>query len=118
MVTSLSKQQLQEYISKQINHFYPDQKSVNLIDFDLAVTIALDKLEYCFKHCTLKHYNDSNNTYFNHLYSDHYVMYLWYLANTIWREKPDAEICNKLYYLNKTLHSIDCMYNVSLPDIF
>ncbi|MEO6453696.1 MAG: hypothetical protein ABIN97_06495 [Ginsengibacter sp.] len=118
MITSLSKKQLQDYTSKQLNFFFPDHKIVNLAHFDTAVTVALDKLEYCYKYCQLKQYNDGNNTYFNHLYSDHYVMYLWYLANTIWREKFDKDVCNKLYYLNKTLHGLDCMYDTHLPDIF
>jgi serine O-acetyltransferase len=27
-------------------------------------------------------------------------------------------MANKLYYLNKTLHGLDCMYDTKLPDIF
>ncbi|RZK13916.1 MAG: hypothetical protein EOO43_17160 [Flavobacterium sp.] len=82
------------------------------------IDIALDKLEFCFKHCTLKHYNNGEHVLFNHLFSDHYVMYLWYLSNVLWKSGADENICNKLYYLNKSLHGLDCMYNTLLPDIF
>lgn len=118
MITSLSKQDLQEYTSNQLNNFFPDNKPINLKNFDSEVSASLDKLEYCYKHCTLMHYNDGKIIYFDHLYSDHYVMFLWFLSNTIWHQKSNLEVCNKLYYLNKILHSLDCMYNTALPDIF
>ena len=118
MITSLNKSDLREYISRQLNYFYPDNDIIDLKNYERAITLALDRLEYCYKPCTLKHYNNGENTFFNHLYSDHYVMYLWFLANTIWKESSDKTTCNKLYYLNKSLNGLDCMYDTNLPDIF
>ncbi|WPQ64523.1 hypothetical protein SIO70_06540 [Chitinophaga sancti] len=118
MITSLSREELEKYTSKQLNFFFPDDHPVQLSDFSAEVDLALQRLEYCFKHCSLKHYFDGTDVKFNHLYSDHYVMYLWYLGNSIWKQKQATDVCNKLYYLNKTLHGLDCMYNTALPDIF
>jgi serine O-acetyltransferase len=45
-------------------------------------------------------------------------MFLWYLSNTLWREGYDNITCSKIYYLNKVLHGLDCMYDTLMPDIF
>ncbi|GAA4728105.1 serine acetyltransferase [Flavisolibacter ginsenosidimutans] len=118
MRTSLTKAELTRYTTAQLNHLFPDNKLVDLNGHVALVTEALDRLEFCFKHCTLKHYFNGEEVIFNHLHSDHYVMYLWYLANSLWRKEANANLCNKLYYLNKTLHGLDCMYNTQMPDIF
>jgi serine O-acetyltransferase len=118
MITTLTEHELCDYTSRQLNNFYPDNHIINLNDYSDAVNLALQRLEFCFKHCTLKHYNDGTQTHFNHLFSDHYVMYLYYLANSMWQLHQDKKICNKLYYLNKTLHGLDCMFDTKLPDIF
>jgi serine O-acetyltransferase len=55
---------------------------------------------------------------FDHLYSDQYLMFLWYLANSLWRKDVDSNVLNKVYLLNKSLHAFDCSYSTSLPDIF
>jgi serine O-acetyltransferase len=116
MKTSLSKYLLQEYTSRQLNHFFPDDDIVDLKAYRSAFDLALDRLE--FKHCTLKHYNDGTDVKFNHLYSDHYVMYLWFLSNSIWKLDQEKPLCNKLYYLNKAINGLDCMFDTTLPDIF
>ncbi|MGC4104641.1 LbetaH domain-containing protein [Ferruginibacter sp.] len=118
MITSLNIQELADYTSRQLNHFFPDNNTVDLNQYRQPLELALNRLEHCYQHCTLKHYNNGENTFFNHLYSDHYVMYLWYLANSIWKEKGDKNTCNKLYYLNKSLNGLDCMYDTALPEIF
>jgi serine O-acetyltransferase len=116
MITTLDTAELAEYTSRQLNNFFPDKHAVTLAPGQ--VTAALDKLEYCFNKVSLKHYNNGEHVLFNHLYSDHYVMYLWYLSNVVWKQSQDKELCNKIYYLNKTLHALDCMYDTSMPDIF
>lgn len=118
MKTSLNKQELANYTLTQLNNLFPDNKPVDLKLYQQSIDVALERLEFCFKHCTLKHYFDGVQVIFNHLFSDHYVMYIWYLANSIWKNGGDDIICNKLYYLNKVLHGLDCMYNTKLPDIF
>jgi serine O-acetyltransferase len=118
MITSLSFSELIDYTSRQLNHFFPDKETIDLNEYKNCVQLSLDRLDYCYKKVSLKHYFNGTDTLFNHLYSDQYVMYLWYLANSIWKETQDKSICNKLYYLNKSLHGLDCMYDTKLPDIF
>lgn len=118
MLLSLEKEELLKYTSSQLNSFYPDKNSVDLNCFKSIIDITLDRLNYCFKHVSFQRYFKNGLTQFNHLYADHYLMYIWFLANTIWKEGYDPVISSKLYYLNKTLHGFDCMYDTNLPDIF
>ncbi len=118
MITSLSIDELAKYTSGQLNYFFPDKETVDLNGYKNCIKLSLDKLENCYKKVILKNYYNGTEAIFNHLHSDHYVMYIWHLSNIIFKEKQNANLCNKLYYLNKVLHSFDCMFNTNLPDIF
>jgi serine O-acetyltransferase len=118
MILSLDKSELQEYTSRQLNCFFPDKLQIDLKQFDSIFDIAIDRLNYCFEKVAFERYNKNGSTLFNHLYADHYLMYIWFLSNTFRKEIDDRAIASKLYYLNKTLHGFDCMYDTKLPDIF
>lgn len=118
MILSLTIDELAEYTGRQLNFFFPDKKTVDLKMHKYCIQSALDKIEFCYRRVLLKHYYNGEHVVFNHLYSDHYVMYLWYLSNVLWKETGDKDLCNKVYYFNKALNGIDCMYDTALPDIF
>jgi serine O-acetyltransferase len=109
---------LADYVARQLNLFFPDPNPVDLHAYGNAVDLALQRLEYCFKHSSSHRYVTDGETIFNHLYSDHYVMFLWFLSNTIWRAHGQIPVADKLYGLNKFLHGLDCTYATQLPDIF
>lgn len=118
MVQSLTIDELCSYLSAQINNIYPDKNIENFYQDKHIVKEALTRLEFCFKHVVLKHYFNGEEVIFDHLFSDHYVMFLWYLSNSVFKHKGRCALANKLYYLNKTLNGIDCMYDTKMPDIF
>ncbi len=118
MKLSLDKKDLQEYTSAQINHFFPDKDRIKLAQHEKVFDIALDRLDHCFKKVAFDRYFKDSTARLNHLYADHYLMYLWFLSNTFWKESGNDKAASKLYYLNKALHGLDCMYDTKLPDIF
>ena len=118
MIATLSLDDLCKYTSRQLNYLFPDYEVVDLLMNKATVALALDRLEYCFQKVSLKHYFDGKEVKFNHLYSDHYVMFLWFLSNSIWTEKGNCSLVNKIYYLNKSLNGLDCMYDTKMPDVF
>jgi len=118
MIQSLTTDELSKYVSNQINSFFPDLETVDLVIDNKFTIEALERVEFCFKHVKLKNYFNDNVVYFNHLYSDHYVMFIWYLSNTVYNYLGKCNLANKLYYLNKVLHGLDCMYDTKLPNIF
>ena len=114
---TLGKNELVRYITKQINLFFPDNE-VPLDRLALLVHKALQRVEYCFSKINCKYFFDDNNVLFNHLNTDQYAVFLYYLSNTVWRQEKDEELASKIYYLNKTLNCLDIFYEVALPDIF
>lgn len=47
-----------------------------------------------------------------------YMIFLYYLSNELYRSGRCLELCDKVYYLNKIMHSVDLFYAIQLPDIF
>ena len=115
--TSLEKNDLVSYISKQVSTSFPDRE-ISPESLMSPVSKALERAEHCFSRINNKYFFDGENSTFNHLNSDQYAMFLYYLANTIWKEEENEELASKVYYLNKYLHGIDVFYEVRLPDIF
>jgi len=107
-----------EYTSRQLNSFFPDRHAVAAPDLEPHVRRALERVEFCFKHIRYGSYFRDGQARFDVLHSDQYCTYLYYLANTVYRQEGDLRIASKLFYLNKALHSFNCMYDTELPDIF
>lgn len=118
MQISLTKDELQSFVSTQLNHFFPDKFRLEGSDVDYAFDMALSRLEYCFSFVSYRGYQIDGLPNFNHLHSDQYAQFIWLLSNSLWRVSTNEPLCNKLFSLNKTLNSLCCMYNTELPDVF
>jgi len=117
MIQSLNLSKLISFVSKQISNLFPDCETKES-HLDFFIKKAIKRVEYCFSKINIKYFNDGKNIYFNHLNSDQYASFLYYLSNTIWEESKDEKLASKVYYLNKALHAVDIFYEVELPDIF
>jgi serine O-acetyltransferase len=113
---SLSLSELAQYVTHQVEHFFPDSSlgSEHLVDF---LSETLQRLEFSFSHIRLKYYFNGRNPVFDHLHTDQYATFLYFLANTAYR-RAHIVLAKKLYALNKALHGVDIFYEVSLPDVF
>ena len=118
MKLSLSASDLLSYTQRQLSHFFPDGHTADLRQEATSLDLALDRVRHCFERISLHRYCESGEARLNHLYSDHYLMYLWFLSNTLWKAGADPQLVSKLYYLNKALHAFDCVYDTPMPDIF
>ena len=119
MNISLSQEDLQEYIAKQIEIFFPDKYRFLGDDIDKAFSWALERTENCFKYINNVAYSDEpGNTFFSHLHADQYAHFLYYLANSLWNISANKPICDKLIYLNRMLNGFFYSYKGILPDIF
>ncbi|MHC4571173.1 MAG: LbetaH domain-containing protein [Planctomycetota bacterium] len=117
MIQSLDTATITRYVAKQLNNLLPDVevKSQVLVPF---VNKAIERTEYCFSKINHKCFFDGSNVRFDHLHTEQYTMFLYYLSNTIWRQKKDDNLASKIYCLNKALNGISIFYKVALPDIF
>lgn len=118
MILSLSIIDLRNYVLNQLNYFFPDNQLIKPNEIETVLNDVLDRLDYCFEKVNNKNYREHSQSIFNHLYSDQYLVFLWFLSNTIWKKSENKLLASKVYYLNKVLHSFDCMYDTGLPDIF
>ena len=109
----IDQQGLIDYLCRQIDNLFPDNvgNTGELIAQDIDE--ALDRLFYCMHY--VKYWR---RTGFHPLWADKNTVFLYYLANTIWRNRENRNLCEKLFYLNKALHGFHCMYYTELPDIF
>lgn len=109
---NLSRQQLLDYLVTQLDHFFPDGRPVRQ-DLDRHLDQALSRLRRLIN--AVRMWPEEQ---FDYLHSTQYAIFLYFLANTIWREEQTQEICTKLFFLNKALNGIDCFYEIELPEIF
>lgn len=117
MKMSIQAKVLAEYTKRQLDMFFPDRANLSAVDDFLSE--ALERVECCFSAVHAKYFRDDcGAVIFNHLHSDQYAMYLYFLANTIYRFGGDLRVSEKLFCLNKALNAVDAYYTISLPDIF
>jgi serine O-acetyltransferase len=117
MITTLSRGELVDYTSRQLDTFFPDGATTGN-EIARAITDTLDRCEHCFEGQRRRWFLKDGRAQFDHLYTDQYAVYLYYLSNTIFRTNGDLRVATKIYALNKALHSWDAFYEIDLPDIF
>jgi serine O-acetyltransferase len=104
---------LSAYVARQIGHFFPDGRS----DTETAVARDLDETIFRLERCinAVRMWTPGE---FYYLHSEQYAIFLYYLANTIWRNRSDEDLCAKVFFLNKALNGFSCFYDVELPEVF
>jgi serine O-acetyltransferase len=113
--TTLHPTDLAAYVAAQLSAFFPDRKETKAVRAVLRDT--LPRIEHCFRHVRIKGFWGDNGPRFDHLHTDQYAIFLYYLANTAHRA-GEARLAAKAYALNKALHALDAFYEVELPAIF
>ena len=118
MKLSLSSADLTRYLARQLENFFPDGEAVEAGAIRPYVDRALERVEHSFSHIRRRYYFTDGHVCFDHLHSDQYASFLYFFANTVYREQGDPSVASKAYLLNKVLHGLDVFYQVALPDIF
>jgi serine O-acetyltransferase len=117
MIQLLSKEQLIGLITRQLNSFFGiNDEEVNKISDCLPQ--ALYKIEHCFKCVKNKYYWKDGDTFFSPFQTDQNAVFLYYFSNILSMERNEKLLADKIYYLNKILHSIDLYHEISLPAVF
>lgn len=106
---------LLDYLCRQLYHFFPDDCSPNMLAKQIRSDLdeALARLQVCINAVRMWRENE-----FDYLHSSQYTIFLYFLANSIWRNGGDQSLCTKLFYLNKALNGIDLFYEIEMPSIF
>jgi serine O-acetyltransferase len=120
MITTSKKNQLFDLVINQLNYCFNDEKKIKKKEINQCLNKALDRTINCFSKINNSYYCDTikKKVIFNHLNSDHLATFLYFLSNSCFKNKKHINICDKIYYLNKMLNSIDLYYEVKMPEIF
>ena len=103
------------YVCHQLNNLIltdSETSKAELITIQSNIESALQRLNPIL--ASVRNFSGS----FDHLHSLQYSTFLYILANQIFLQEGPSDICNKLFFLNKTLNSIDLHYQVKMPEIF
>lgn len=117
---SLSGEELGDYVARQLSLFFPDGYECGPC-LRSHTAEALSRLGHCLTNSVWFSERTGPSAVrptFNHLFSDHYATYLYYLANTIAINGGDRKVADKIFCLNKALHALDIYYEVKMPEIF
>jgi serine O-acetyltransferase len=117
MKYELGRQEIEILVCKQLNNlFYIDESDKKHINSEMDR--AISRTQYCFENTPNKYYSKEGETYFNVFHSGQYSVFLYYLANTIFKKNKNNTLSDRIYFLNKALNGCDLYYEISLPDIF
>lgn len=110
------KTDLIAYLQKQLNCFFPDGIE-HQSEIESIIDEVMTRMGYCLSKTILPHLTLPEDSLLNHLNADQYTMFLYFASNSAYKNGYGT-LANKLFYLNKSLHSFHCMYDTKLPDIF
>lgn len=109
-----SRADLLQYVVRQLDQFFPDGLHPDAADLLRPyMDVALDRLAHCIG--AVRPWKPGE---FDHLHSSQYTIFLYYLANTVWKATGNRSLCAKLFGLNKALNGIDLFYEIGLPPVF
>jgi len=118
MITSLPPERLARYVARQLENHFPDDDPITPDRVSAAMGPALERVEFCFRHIQNPHFFRDGSARLDHLFSDQYAQFLCYLANAAWKERGDEPLAKKIFYLNKAMHAVNCVYDTAIPDIW
>lgn len=112
MKIELNRDELSYHINRQLNNLLGGYYDL-IPYFDKT----LKRVNNCFSVNKNKYYHDQDGTtYFSPYHTGQYSIFLYFLANTVYRFGDNPLLATKLYCLNKILHSVDWYYELELPE--
>ncbi len=113
-LVNTSRREIVEMVSGQISNFFPDKHSLSVKSaVGRSIDTALDRMR---KPVKLSRMWPENK--FSPLHSNQYAVFLYFLANSVWKEQKDADCASKIYCLNKALNGLEIFYEIEMPEIF
>lgn len=104
---------LADYVAAQLGTFFPDRGPDPGPVLARNLDEALARLRRCINGVRIW-----EKDAFDYLHTEQNTIFLYFLANTVWRNERDERVATKVYYLNKALNGFNCFYEVELPRIF
>jgi len=109
-----SRQSLLDYIVRQQAAIVPDGREEAFRKLaDAHFDEALARMNVCIDACAPWRAGE-----FNVLQSSQHTIFLYYLANSIWKGSGDTSAPVRLFLMNKAFNGIDLFYEIAMPKVF
>lgn len=119
MKMTMTKEEIGAFTQKQLDFYIPDGYVIEEKMWGGGCEKALARCDNCFKHIMIPSYRDEKKeSCFSHLHRDQYATFLYFLANIIWRQHHEKQLCDKLLNLQSILHNFFLSYKCDMPDLF
>lgn len=111
----LSVPQLEEILIRRLENFFfiEDEEKYIINKYHYNV---LNKVAHCFLKVDNKYFIKDGRPYFSYIHSGQYLIYLYFFSKEF--ANFGHPLKEKLYYLNKVMHSVDIYCEVELPKVF
>jgi len=105
---------LLDYVVRQQMAVVPDgREDAFRKAVDAHLDAALARLSVCIDGCSPWRPGE-----FNVLQSSQHTIFLYYLANSIWKGSGDTAAPTRLFLMNKAFNGIDLFYEIAMPKVF
>lgn len=109
-----TRESLLDYTARQCAQVVPDGREAAFrAAAEAHLEEALERLHVCINGCA-----PWRPDQFNVLQSSQHCIFLYYLANTIWRRSGDTAAATRLFLMNKAFNGIDLFYEIAMPEVF
>lgn len=109
-----SRESLLDYIVRQQATVTPDGRDADFRKAcDAGFDEALQRMSVCIDACSPWRAGQ-----FDVLQSSQHTIFLYYLANTIWKRLGDTAAPTRLFLMNKAFNGIDLFYAIEMPPVF
>ena len=120
VIYSLPENELGGAILRQLQAFFPPLTEVERQIIEDCLQGVIPQCEYNFSHSENKYFSTVKDgrriTRFDAFHSIQWMTLLYYLSHELYLRK--SNLCDKVYYLNKIMHSVDLFYAIELPQIW
>lgn len=121
MIFEINKASILSLVCRQVdNNFTISETEIKEIEASFEETILA--CEENFLHINNKYYSrefgGNKEAYFNPFHSVQWMIFLYYLAHSIFKKGSHTKVCDKLYFLNKLMNGLDMFYAIELPPHF
>ncbi len=121
MILEVDRETLLELVCRQVDNNFllqADERAEIASHLDAALAACEVNFSQADNKYFFKEVNGKREACFNPYHSVQWMIFLYYLAHTIYVNGPKTRVCDKLYYLNKLLNGLDVFYAVELPAVF
>lgn len=120
VIYTLPKNELGRAIFRQLESFFPPLSEEEKKMIENCLEDVIPQCEYNFSHSENKYFSAEKEgrriTRFDAFHSIQWMALLYYLSHELYLRK--SNLCDKVYYLNKIMHSVDLFYAIELPQIW